>query len=201
MHGAGFWYHDCKRTYRPVKEFYIHPLYHAIADHYVINLLCCKHHQLPRVTLVPILTPSHTRLDTMSCHPGMSTPTPTFPEDLHDSNKRIDFISELPLGVVMYNLVPRILGEHPTPFLLDIPNNYLGVCRTWCQRILMTSGRMRCTIRSTFLISKNQELLDAAGSYVKRLDIAPISDISINQLADTVKFTSLSELTITSKDR
>ncbi|CDS11782.1 hypothetical protein LRAMOSA04045 [Lichtheimia ramosa] len=133
----------------------------------------------------------------MSWHPGTTTRTPTFLNDLHGSNKRVDFMSELPLDIVMYNLVPRILSERPRPFRLDIPNNYLDVCRTWCQRILMASGSMRCSIRSMFLISKYQErLLDVAGPYVRRLDIAAISDKSINQLADTVMFFSLSELTI-----
>ncbi|CDS09581.1 hypothetical protein LRAMOSA10941 [Lichtheimia ramosa] len=133
----------------------------------------------------------------MSWHLGMNTPTPTSPNDLHGSNKRIDFISELPLDVVVYNIVPRILSGGPIALRLDIPNSYLDVCRTWCERFMVVAGNMRCRIRRLFSLSKQQEMrLKAAGPYVRRLDVIAISDQSINQLAGTVKFTCLSELTI-----
>lgn len=152
-------------------------------------------------------TSSQTSLDPMYCQPGLDTPTPTYPNDAspsnnnNNNNKRIDFLSELPLDVVIYNIVPRILSEGPTPFRLDIPNNYLDVCHTWCKRIMMIAGSMHCAIGSLFLISKQQERrLETAAPYIKRLYIATINEKCINQLANIVKFSSLNELTITSKD-
>lgn len=156
------------------------------------------------ITLPFSLTSSQTSLDPMFCQPGLDTPTSTYPNDAsasNKSNKRLDFLSELPLDVVIYNIVPRILSEGPTPFRLDIPNNYSDVCRTWCKRIMMVAGSMYCGIGSLFLISKQQERrLVTAAPYVKRLDIATTNEKCINQLANAVKFSSLNELTITSKD-
>lgn len=54
-------------------------------------------------------------------------------------NKRIDFISKLPLDVVVLNITPRIL-QRRTRFHLGKPCTYFDVCRSWRQRLALADG-------------------------------------------------------------
>ncbi|KAJ8652796.1 hypothetical protein O0I10_011535 [Lichtheimia ornata] len=54
-------------------------------------------------------------------------------------NKRIDFISQLPLDVVVLNIIPRIL-QAQTVFDIGKPCPYFDVCRTWRQRVALVDG-------------------------------------------------------------
>ncbi|KAJ8652795.1 hypothetical protein O0I10_011534 [Lichtheimia ornata] len=55
------------------------------------------------------------------------------------NNKRIDFISRLPLDIVMHNIIPRMLqGRNLVE--LGKPCNYLDVSRSWRQRLALVNG-------------------------------------------------------------
>lgn len=52
-------------------------------------------------------------------------------------NKRVDFISQLPLDVVMEYIMPRILCDN---IITLEDGGYLDVCRSWQERIAIASG-------------------------------------------------------------
>ncbi|KAJ8657566.1 hypothetical protein O0I10_006630 [Lichtheimia ornata] len=58
-------------------------------------------------------------------------------EDMN--NKRIDFISKLPLDIVTQNIVPRLL-QNETTIHVENPSSYFDVCRTWRQRMAAANG-------------------------------------------------------------
>ncbi|CDH59316.1 predicted protein [Lichtheimia corymbifera JMRC:FSU:9682] len=52
---------------------------------------------------------------------------------------RVDFISKLPLDIVIHNIIPRIL-QGRVLFKIGYPGDYFDVCRTWRQRMALAKG-------------------------------------------------------------
>ena len=142
-------------------------------------------------------------------HPySMTISNTRSPSNANDStlpqsnDNRIDFISELPMELVMANILPRIFDTDSTViFSLDDPDSYFDVCSEWSRRIAFFGGD---TI--TFSVGSNNPLtkracrrLRVVSSCIKTLCMAPSSEEYIQGLIRCTEFRMVSKLQVTCK--
>ncbi|CDH61005.1 predicted protein [Lichtheimia corymbifera JMRC:FSU:9682] len=114
-------------------------------------------------------------------------------------NKRIDFVSELPLEVVTSNLIPRIFG-HQALITIGEEEGYLDVCSTWRQRIAMTGG-LEFVIWPRLLAERDYHHIQDMAPYIKALVVLQPRDDIISTLAERIQFHALKQLHINRKKR
>ncbi|KAJ8652752.1 hypothetical protein O0I10_011634 [Lichtheimia ornata] len=133
--------------------------------------------------------------DVPDCHPRYHEFVKAKATEYELWSKRVDFVSRLPIDLVVSNLIPRILDDQP---MLEIgkQKGYLDVCRTWRQRIALAGG-------IPFHIGPEDLSVD---EYHRLSDIAPyLQWLSVSQegqheiipkLAHYAQFTSLQRLDV-----
>lgn len=121
----------------------------------------------------------------------------------HGINKRVDFISNLPLELVLSYLIPMILDGQQA---IDIgqEGGYLDVCPTWRKRIAMAYGLTFrvgvSTDRGSAPLSSKEydQLLDMA-AYIKSLIVSNLDGL-VPRLTGRDMFQSLRNLHIAGKE-
>lgn len=135
----------------------------------------------------------------MSSRHLMNTPT-CADSSTGDTNKPVDFMSELPLEIVMENLVPRILHRKDRVFNLCSRHTYISVCTTWSNRIAACAESIHFSNGDTKDFSKHAWMrVQAVAGYIKPLTIAASNPTAILNLLRYANFSSLDNLTITGK--
>lgn len=120
---------------------------------------------------------------------------------LVDTSKRVDFISELPLEIVVECIVPRIMEYHGRAFNLIGRQNYFAVCTTWSKRIAENNDSIHFNLESDRLSSKLDFMrVKAVAPYIKTLIVVTRSVASIFKLFHYGQLSSLHNLTIKGKD-
>ncbi|KAI7874672.1 hypothetical protein K492DRAFT_240716 [Lichtheimia hyalospora FSU 10163] len=97
----------------------------------------------------------------------------------------VDLISELPLDLVMSNILPRIFGQGLTVIDLDRSCSYLDVCNKWRERIaLLGNDIITFSIGSeTTMTNQAYRRLRGVAPYIKTLQIGTFTDEFASTLA------------------
>lgn len=111
-------------------------------------------------------------------------------------DKRVDFISKLPLDVVMCNIIPRILCGQ-TEIVIGMDHEYLKVCRAWQQRIAMMDDLMFRV--GPWPVPCHQHLLDMAPC-IKSLNVVENDQDIFTKLPEGARFHSLKQLNVFCKE-
>ncbi|KAJ8657662.1 hypothetical protein O0I10_006728 [Lichtheimia ornata] len=110
------------------------------------------------------------------------------------SNKRIDFISELPIDVVSTNIIPRFM-----PVLLSTGCcPYLYVSHTWHQRIIQHGLSIEVDYEAPSFREGHEQLIRFT-PYVKSLDLIVRKEKHLVNLLSRAKFSSLKRLKLASE--
>lgn len=115
-------------------------------------------------------------------------------------NKRMDFVSSLPLEVVTSNLMPRIL-RHQALITIGEEEGYLNVCSTWRQRIAMTDGLefVMVVMESPHLEARDYHHIQDVAPYIKSLTMLHVQGHIVSTLAERFKLQALKSLYIGGK--
>ncbi|KAJ8652893.1 hypothetical protein O0I10_011493 [Lichtheimia ornata] len=111
-----------------------------------------------------------------------------------NNNKRVDFISRLPLDIVITNIVPRM-----TPTYLDSNELYgpLYVSRTWQERILQQSKGLTFEFgQEDHTFKTGHDQLIRFAPYVQKLRGNVFDDAELKDLFSRARFSNLKDLRI-----
>ncbi|KAI7874846.1 hypothetical protein K492DRAFT_174070 [Lichtheimia hyalospora FSU 10163] len=108
---------------------------------------------------------------------------------------RVDFMTELPLDVVLSYLVPKILNAQP---MLEIgkQRSYFNVCRNWRQRIAMADG-LRFHIGPDRLPRNGYDQLSDIAPYIQWLSVSHEEHENLLKIPQSTSYMSLQRLDIT----
>lgn len=112
-----------------------------------------------------------------------------------DTQKRVDFITELPLEIVICYIVPKVL-----PVVCNFPelSPCFQVCRAWNERMIPRVGNicffMRCNDNAWSVEDWMQ--VDAFAPHIKTLAISGSTPSTIWPLAKRLRLPSLCDLTL-----
>ncbi|CDH54798.1 predicted protein [Lichtheimia corymbifera JMRC:FSU:9682] len=110
-----------------------------------------------------------------------------------DNNKRVDFISQLPLDVVITNIIPRMERRCYS----DLPPEYLYVSRAWRERFLQQPNGLYFNFGeepNTFKTGHDQ--LVRFAPYVQELRGEVFGEAELEDLFSRAQFSNLKELGI-----
>ncbi|KAJ8652714.1 hypothetical protein O0I10_011659 [Lichtheimia ornata] len=114
-------------------------------------------------------------------------------EAVINNNKRVDFISRLPLDIVITNIIPRMEPAYLDPDVLYEP---LYVSRTWQERILQQPKGLKFQFRRAVVTFKNGHAqLIRFAPYVQTLS-ASLLDVHLDDLFSRAHFSNLKELEV-----
>ncbi|KAI7874302.1 hypothetical protein K492DRAFT_211651 [Lichtheimia hyalospora FSU 10163] len=114
-------------------------------------------------------------------------------------NKRVDFISKLPLDVVIQNIIPRVLGNQ-TMFDIDRPSHYFDVCRTWRQRMAIVDG-LHFELGPAELSEDAYERVSDIAPFIRTLHVAQRNYDILSEVNKRTRFGSLKSLSIQDSTR
>lgn len=113
-------------------------------------------------------------------------------------NRCIDFVSKLPLDVVVCNIVPRLI-QGQTSIRIGEQHAYLNVCRTWRKRIAMAED-LTFTVGPTPLTPRGtHQLLDMAPAIKSLVVMQQLRDV-VTTLTEGFRFHSLKKLSLHGKE-
>ncbi|KAJ8652817.1 hypothetical protein O0I10_011556 [Lichtheimia ornata] len=113
---------------------------------------------------------------------------------INKKNKRVDFISKLPLNIVTENIVPRILGGQ-LRVKLGKRCDYFDVCRTWRKRMAMAEG-LEFEIGDEGLSKDGYQRISHLAPFMRTLTVAQPGNEMLSKITSRGKFESLQQLTI-----
>lgn len=118
-------------------------------------------------------------------------------------NKRIDFVTCLPLEIVSSNVVPRILGGQKM-MQIGPAEGYLDVCRTWRERIAMADDFTfrvgpSSVYRRSLLSARAYDYLLNMAPFIKSFTVWGLHDGMVDQLTSRTMFTALKTLHVDGK--
>ncbi|KAJ8652807.1 hypothetical protein O0I10_011546 [Lichtheimia ornata] len=109
-------------------------------------------------------------------------------------NKGIDFVSKLPLEIVVDNIVPRILCGR-TIVKLGKRWSYFDVCRTWRQRMAMMHG-LEFEAGDEALPKDGYQRVSHLAPFIRALTVAQPGNEMLSKIISRGRFESLRQLTI-----
>lgn len=116
-----------------------------------------------------------------------------------DTKKRVDFIMELPLEIVVCYILPKVLSV-----FCNLPelSPCFQVCRAWNERMIPRVGNIRFfMLRNDHAWSVEDWMqVDAFTPHIKTLVINGSTPSVIWPLAERLRFPSLCDLTLQGKD-
>lgn len=110
---------------------------------------------------------------------------------------RVDFISKLPLDLVLEHILPRILSGQRTIPVGD-SNAYFYVCRTWSQRFALMDG-LGFQIGPEDLSKEGYHQLSAMASCIKHLSVTQPGNELLSRIMKHAEFTMLEKLSVCGK--
>lgn len=115
-----------------------------------------------------------------------------------DTKKQVDFITDLPLEVVLCYIVPRIVMDD---FYLPKPLPCFQVCRAWNERIVpvLTGIPFYMRFNEGLWSTDDWMFVESVTPYIKSLFIGKTTPFIISQLARRLQFPSINDLTLTGK--
>ncbi|KAJ8658033.1 hypothetical protein O0I10_006304 [Lichtheimia ornata] len=114
-------------------------------------------------------------------------------------NKRIDFVTCLPLEIVSSNVVPRILGGQKM-MQIGPAEGYLDVSRTWRERIAMAGG-LTFRVGPSPLSARTYDYLLDMAPFIKSFTVWGLHDGMVDQLTSRTMFTALKTLNVDVRSR
>lgn len=113
------------------------------------------------------------------------------------ANIRVDFISKLPVEVVIHNILPRIFGQRSVNLYLDDHSSYFNVCSKWSERfaLLVDDNVSHWIGHSNSLTDGDMIRIAAAAPFLQSLFI-DTSKESMFRLGHSIRFSSLAKVLI-----
>ncbi|KAJ8652716.1 hypothetical protein O0I10_011661 [Lichtheimia ornata] len=112
-----------------------------------------------------------------------------------NNDKRIDFISQLPLDIVITHIVPRM--EQPACLDSEVLYEPLYVSRTWQERILQQSNGLAFDFgKETTTFKRGHAQLVRFAPYVETLSVCLLENVHLDDLFSRAHFSNLKELDI-----
>ncbi|KAJ8652698.1 hypothetical protein O0I10_011643 [Lichtheimia ornata] len=108
-----------------------------------------------------------------------------------NSNKRVDFISRLPLDIVVTNIIPRVERK----FYSYSSSEYLYVSRTWQERFLQQPNGLAFDFgKETATFKRGHDQLVRFAPYVQKLKGKMMEDAELEDLFSRGRFSNLRNL-------
>ncbi|KAJ8652710.1 hypothetical protein O0I10_011655 [Lichtheimia ornata] len=114
-----------------------------------------------------------------------------------NSNKRVDYISQLPLDIVITNIIPRVDPKFHSDFLCE----YLYVSRTWKERFLQQPNGLDFDFgEETETFKRGHDQLVRFAPYVQKLHGNVFDDAELEDLFSRGRFSNLKNMNICCND-
>lgn len=115
-----------------------------------------------------------------------------------NNSKRVDFISRLPLDIVVTNILPRVKPKCYSES--SSPCEHLFVSRTWQKRILQQPDGVNFDFgQEGRTFKKGHDELVRCASYVQSLSGAITGEVRLDELFSRARFSNLKQLDLNCK--